>query len=187
MIGEPLPNARHEKFAQLIAAGSVGRDAYRKAGFTPKGAAAADVGASRLLRTAKVKARVQEIQSAAAEKTADKAALSKEFVIDMLLLQARRNAGLERVKQTIALKGKIPKGGKRVIEIETTMYDPVALNQTLKLLGLEVGLYKDGSANAGDGKADQEARNKADPKVAEDLDRVRKVRGLVVVGGKDTK
>ncbi|HLH49878.1 MAG TPA: terminase small subunit [Roseiarcus sp.] len=65
-----LQNQHHEAFAREIAKGSTGRDAYRVAGFNPKSDDSADACASRLLATARVKARVRELQTKAAERTA---------------------------------------------------------------------------------------------------------------------
>ena len=48
-----IENPRHELFAQAIAKGDTGRDAYKAAGFGPKTDASADAGASRLLRDVK--------------------------------------------------------------------------------------------------------------------------------------
>lgn len=64
-----LKNPKHELFAQGIAKGSTGRDAYKAAGYATNGDAATDVNASRLLSDARVSARVAEIQSRAAART----------------------------------------------------------------------------------------------------------------------
>lgn len=65
-----LSNARHEKFAQSIAAGRGTRQAYLDAGYetTPE---AADASGARLLGTAKVRERVTELQSVAAAHTVE--------------------------------------------------------------------------------------------------------------------
>ncbi len=63
-----LSNARHERFAQNIAKGMNATEAYREAGYTAKGNAA-EVNASKLLRHAKVRARIAELQNKAAERT----------------------------------------------------------------------------------------------------------------------
>jgi hypothetical protein len=60
-----LKNARHEIFVQEIAKGASGRDAYKTAGFAVSSDNVADVNASRLLRDAKVQARLQELQQMA--------------------------------------------------------------------------------------------------------------------------
>jgi len=64
----PLPNAKHEAFARAIVEGKSGRAAYHAAGYTAKGAAA-DANASRLLRNAKVSARIAELKGEAAQAT----------------------------------------------------------------------------------------------------------------------
>jgi len=58
-----LPNQRHERFAQLVAKGDSGGAAYR-AIYGAKGASS-HAAASRLLRIAKVSARIADIQRAA--------------------------------------------------------------------------------------------------------------------------
>jgi phage terminase small subunit len=64
----PLQNAKHEAFARGIVEGKSGREAYRAGGYAAK-AAAADANASRLLKDARVAARVAELKAAAAEAT----------------------------------------------------------------------------------------------------------------------
>jgi len=64
-----LENAKHEIFAQEVAKGSSGRDAYRAAGYTTKSDAATDVNASRLLSDARVRARLDELKERAAALT----------------------------------------------------------------------------------------------------------------------
>lgn len=56
-----LPEAKHELFAQAIASGMKGGEAYARAGYTAKGGKSATACAARLLATASVKARVNEI------------------------------------------------------------------------------------------------------------------------------
>lgn len=63
-----LANARHERFAQNVAKGLTGRQAYFEAGFDTTNNEAADAAASRLLGTAKVRARVTELQERVATK-----------------------------------------------------------------------------------------------------------------------
>lgn len=64
-----LSNAKHELFAQNVAKGSSGRDAYRGAGFAVKSDASADAAASRLLSDVKVQSRIAELQGRAAVST----------------------------------------------------------------------------------------------------------------------
>lgn len=65
-----LSNARHERFAQAIAAGEGTRQAYLTAGYqtTPE---AADASGARLLADARVQERVRELQSTAAAQTGE--------------------------------------------------------------------------------------------------------------------
>ncbi len=72
-----MSNPRHERFAQEYAKGRTGRDAYLASGYDCT-AEAADVGASKLLRTAKVSARVAELQS----RGANRAEITIESLID---------------------------------------------------------------------------------------------------------
>jgi phage terminase small subunit len=75
-----LPNARHELFCQRIAAGLPASRAYMSAGYTARGNAA-EANASRLLRDAKVKARIDELLSQSAKEMA----ITKERLTLMLL------------------------------------------------------------------------------------------------------
>jgi hypothetical protein len=59
-----LRNPRHERFAQLVASGIRPQNAYVSVGFSKKGA---HQSAGRTLRIASVKARVEELQLAAAD------------------------------------------------------------------------------------------------------------------------
>lgn len=58
----PLANSKHEKFAQLVASGSVLSRAYTDAGYRPH-----DCNASRLNRNEQVRERIMELQRSASE------------------------------------------------------------------------------------------------------------------------
>jgi len=60
----PLPNARHEMVAQLVAQGATKTEAYAMAGYSPD-----DGNACRLTGTNRLKQRVAEIQAGAAQST----------------------------------------------------------------------------------------------------------------------
>lgn len=62
-----IGNARHERFAQEVAAGKSATEAYVVAGYSGTEAAAA-VSASRLLKNANVRQRISEIQAEAAKR-----------------------------------------------------------------------------------------------------------------------
>ena len=70
---EPLKNARHEKFAQLIAFGKTATQAYKQAGYLAKGHGA-ETAASRLLRNVEVLSRIDVLR----RKTEAKLELSRE-------------------------------------------------------------------------------------------------------------
>lgn len=82
-----LSNARHEIFAQETVKGASGREAYKTAGYKPKNDNVADANASRLLRDAKVRARIEELQ----ERAAVRAELTVLDILDELK-QARELA-----------------------------------------------------------------------------------------------
>lgn len=63
-----LPNTRHERFAQELAKGKSQVEAYRLAGYNGTDPAM-EASASRLVRNAKVAARLAELQAKAAERT----------------------------------------------------------------------------------------------------------------------
>src|SRR3954452_12006891 len=60
----PLPNARQEMMAQLVAQGTTKTEAYAMAGYSPD-----DGNASRLTGNDRVKQRIAEIQQRAVEQT----------------------------------------------------------------------------------------------------------------------
>jgi hypothetical protein len=76
-----LKNAKHEHFAQLCAKGEKPAKAYTSAGYSDKGA---DQSASRLLKTAQISSRVAELKEAIVERTIEKAAVDRTYVISNL-------------------------------------------------------------------------------------------------------
>jgi phage terminase small subunit len=94
-----LKNAKHERFCQGIAEGMTGGDAYIRAGYASN-ANAASVSATRLLKDAKISARIAEllkrredIEVKATEKAVNKLAISKEKVLAELAKIAFADAG----------------------------------------------------------------------------------------------
>src|SRR5713101_3646627 len=71
-----LRNPRHEQFAQLVATGKPPAEAYVYVGFSKAGAAAS---ATRLLRNAPVRARVEELQHGVAQAAVTRAAIDREY------------------------------------------------------------------------------------------------------------
>jgi len=80
-----LANARHERFAQELAKGKSQAEAYEAAGYSPS-----EPNASRMTRNDKVQARVAELQTKGAERTA----LTIETVTNRLLLIADKAEAL---------------------------------------------------------------------------------------------
>ena len=66
----PLPNIRHERFAVAVIKTGVAAKAYLEAGFKPTTRNALDVSACQLLRKPKVKARIWELQTQIARRSA---------------------------------------------------------------------------------------------------------------------
>jgi len=78
-----LPNARHEQFAQAIAAGTTADAAYKHAGFKPSRAHA-----SRLAAKGNIRARIAELQAEVAERVIEKVALTEADFLTRLIREA---------------------------------------------------------------------------------------------------
>lgn len=126
-----LENVQWEKFAQEIVKGASQRDAYRAAGYATKSDAAADASASRLLSTAKVKARIAELQQKVETLTIEKIAVSKAWVIDKLV------ANVERAMQAEPV---LDNEGHPTGEYK---YNGSVANRALELIGKEQGMFVD--------------------------------------------
>lgn len=79
-----LKNAKHEKFARLVADGMAAGKAHRQAGFKTKTRNSSDSAASRLLRNVKISARVDELKIQAAADASEAAKITKADVMRML-------------------------------------------------------------------------------------------------------
>lgn len=121
-----LPNPRQEKFAQELAKGASVSDAYEKAGFKRH-----RQNASRLMSNDDVRARVDELTAAAAEK----AVLTKAWVIERLMTNAERALQHEAVKDS---------EGRETGEFT---YEGHVANRALELLGKEIGMFVDRTEN----------------------------------------
>lgn len=126
-----LDNAKHERFAQEIVKGASQREAYRTAGYPTKSDAAADASASRLLSTAKVAARVAELQEFISERAVEKSAVSKAWVIAKLVENVERAMTNEPVKDA---------QGNETGEYK---YNGNVANRALELIGKEQGMFVD--------------------------------------------
>lgn len=115
-----LPNARHERFAQALAAGKSADEAYREAGYKPSRSAA-----SRLSANVNIQARVAELLSRVAEGVV----LSRQWVIERLVENANRAMQAEAAKDSDGA----PTGEYR--------YEGSVANRALELLGKELGMF----------------------------------------------
>jgi Terminase small subunit len=110
-----LDNQKHEAFAQAYVRTNNGVKAAIEAGYAPSGSRnAASVRAAGLMKNAKVKARIDELQQQLTKKASQAVALDRAWVLDRL----KQNADL-------ALDEK----------------DRSAANRALELLGKEIGMF----------------------------------------------
>ena len=111
----PVPDKPSwEKFAKAVATGKTQRAAYKSAGFKAKDA---DSAASDLANNPKIKQRIRELTARVTDKAVERAALTKEWVIEGLRSNAEKALRVE--------------GGSAVA------------NRALELLGKELGLFRD--------------------------------------------
>lgn len=129
-----LRNSKHELFCQEIAKGSNGLEAYQRAGYKAN-ANSAGVNASRLLKDAKVRARVDELlaqrdrkEVKATERAIERTAVSKEWVIDKLRENVERAMTVHPVMRDGEPTGEF-------------MYNGSVANKALELLGREIGMF----------------------------------------------
>lgn len=135
-----LKNQRHERFAQEIAAGKTGDEAYTAAGYAKN-----RHNAARLKATEPVRKRITELLNTREQKTlqtseraVQAASLSKAWVLEGLIENAAIALGRRTVKATV----KLPKSAETA-EVEVTARDPAAANRALELLGKELGMFID--------------------------------------------
>lgn len=131
----PLDNPKHEAFAHAMALGKKLAEALELANYKPHPSSGA-----RLLKDAKISERIAQIRErianereSAAIELAKKEELTKAWVIDRLMQNARIAMGEQKVKIT-------KKDGE---EIEVIDRDVSGANKALELLGKEVGLFID--------------------------------------------
>lgn len=163
----PLANAKHEAMIQFYAAGGLGQtDAYVRAGFRKDSGNAA-----RAFERPECVLRLAWLQKQMSDKIVDvvvesavQVKESRAWVIEQLILNARISMG----QQPITVKS-VGKSGA-TIKAERTERDAQAANRALHLLGLELGMFKTEVPAPPPEDIDQ-ARNAADPKIAEQLRR----------------
>ena len=113
-----LRNPRHEKFSQLVAAGIPAKEAYISVGYSENGAPQS---AANLLKRTDVRARVEEILSAAAISTATQVAFDHERVLHRLDVLSRRAEELKQISAAVRAEELIGKArGLFVDRVEQT-------------------------------------------------------------------
>jgi hypothetical protein len=89
-----LRNPRHEKFSQLVASGIKPTEAYVSLGYSKAGAPQS---ANNLLKRTDVRERVNEIQSLAAQSSAEAVAFDQKRVLDRLDVLSRKAEELGQI------------------------------------------------------------------------------------------
>jgi hypothetical protein len=113
-----LKNARHERFAQLIAAGETTLKAFEKAGYKSDAP-----NATRMRNVDKVAKRIDELLTTSANKVTDQIAFNREWIMDKL-------------------RGIV----ERALPVQAQPSDKpefAAANRALELLGKELGMFVD--------------------------------------------
>ncbi len=132
-----LKNTKHEQFAHRVAAGESAEKAYVAIGYSKKGAAAC---ASRLLKTAKVKARVNELKAEIAkqvvEKTAVDAAWVRSRIVEVVERSMQNAPVLDGFGRPVLIKTK--KGDL----VPAYTFNAKGALVGLKMLGEDVGMFK---------------------------------------------
>ena len=133
-------NSRQESFAQHVAQGCTGREAYQKAGYAVSDLVA-DANASRLLSNARVSERVAELQArhaSRAEVTVDELVSKLERLYDLALENRQSSAGVQAVMGIGKLLGLIIDRS----EAETTLRKPAREPTNHRQMTLEEWIRK---------------------------------------------
>lgn len=122
---------KREKFLLGIVQGKPQGQAYLDAGFKCKNPAVASACANRLLKNAKVQARLKVLREGIAERAAEKAGISKAWVIERLV---------ENVNRAMQAEAVLDPEGKPTGEYK---YQGQVANRALELVGKELGMFID--------------------------------------------
>jgi hypothetical protein len=123
-----LSNPRHEHFASLVAAGETPTRAYVSAGYSPKGAATS---ALRLRKNTEICARIAELSTAVAERSVERAAVDRAWVL------AHLKENVARAMQAIPVKD--AEGNV----IGDYKWEGAVANRGLELIGKELGMFRE--------------------------------------------
>lgn len=131
--------AKQEKFAQLYIelgnATAAYKGAYSTARMKP---ATVNNNAYALLQNSEITARIDALQSQAAEK----AVLTKAWILERLMRNARICLGEETIKLAIR-----PRDAESTIELDISDREGSAANRALELLGKEMGMFVERTEN----------------------------------------
>lgn len=119
-----LKNTKHELFALNLAKGMTADAAYEAAGYKPSRAAA-----SRLSTKVNIRERVEELRSRIVERTIEKTAVSKEWVVEQLVRVYKESMDGQPVKDRYGNA------------TDKVMPNYSAANRALELLGKEEGMF----------------------------------------------
>jgi phage terminase small subunit len=133
-----LTNIKHEKFCIGIVKGLTPADAYVAAGYASANYKVAAAAASRLLNDGRICARIAELTEKATVKAMSKASLSKQWILERLMKNAKIALGEEQISVFMIDK----ESGQRV-EVSITDRDASAANKALELLGktVDIGMF----------------------------------------------
>ena len=123
-----LINPRHEHFAQLVASGVNATEAYITVGYSKRGAHAS---AHRLQHNPSVFRRLEELRGAVLERSLEKAAVDRAWIIERL------KSNVERARQVEPV---LDREGKTTGQYR---FDVTGANKALELLGRSIGLFVD--------------------------------------------
>ncbi len=123
-----LKNPKHEHFATLIAQGVNQSEAAKRVGFSE---GRAHVTGSNLVRRSKVAARIKELRVRVADQCVRSTGITKAWVIDELVDNLRK---CKQDTPVLDRKGN-PTG--------TYVFQAMAANRALELIGKELGMFTD--------------------------------------------
>lgn len=122
-----LRNPKHERYAQSMAAGKTATEAMADAGYAdPRNS-------TRLTKNEEIRSRIDELQ----EKAAEKALISRQWVIERLVTNVDRAMQVEEIKDN---KG---------LGTGEFKYEGAVANKALELLGKDIGMFKERIEHSG--------------------------------------
>lgn len=126
-----LHNDKHEKFVQELVKGKGQGEAYLAAGYTAKSVAVASAAATRLLKDARISARLNELRDLTKVRAIETASLSRAWVLEKLVENVNRALEAEPVRDA---------EGNPIGDYK---YNGNVANRALELLGKEIGMFID--------------------------------------------